>query len=76
MFYVYCLESICPCCVENQPRMYGITKCQNLRVVKHRLLANNCTDLFIKEHSKLFVTRRISHDMSYENAFTLLCSLE
>jgi hypothetical protein len=72
MFYLYVCESICPCCSEGSPKKFGITKCLNLRVLKHRLMNDTRTDVFIRTNPKLFQLVRISQDLTYEDAFTLL----
>ena len=74
MYFVYVCETICPCCKNMSPKKYGLTKCTNLRVVKHRIVNDSKTDLFIRENPKIYIVKRLSHDLPYEDAFTLLQS--
>ena len=72
-FYVWKLESLCPCCKDTTPNVCGITRCDNLRVVKHRIIQSNKTPVFIRRNAKLYGIARISRNMDYESAYTLAC---
>jgi len=76
MFYVYELKTICPGCCEKHPKIFGLTQCNNLRVLKHRLMTSTTTDVFIRKHPKLFVVSRVTRDLPYEDAYTIMCSLQ
>ena len=76
MFYVFSVETICPHCREISPNFFGITQCKNLRVVKHRVLKDNNTDLFIRNNPKLYACKRESRNLPYAEAYTILCSFQ
>ena len=70
MYYVYELKGLCSCCAEHN--IFGISECANLRLVKHRLLKKDSTDIFIKNHPKLFTIQIVERNLTYPEAFTLL----
>ena len=65
------MKSICPCCTTH-PEIYGLTKCKNLRVLKFRIMQDSKTNMFVRNNPKLYTIERISHDLPYEDCFTLL----
>ena len=72
-FFVWKLETICPCCIDTQPKLFGVSQCNNLRVVKHRAVHDRKTPVFIRENPKLFILTRISRDVDYDTAYTIMC---
>ena len=70
MYYVYELKGLCSCCIQHN--IFGISECGNLRLVKHRLLKKDDTDIFIKNHPKLFKIEIIENNLTFPEAYTLL----
>ena len=72
-YFVYKVESICETCRLTQPNLYGISRCQNLRVLKHRMLNDKETFSFIRNNPKMYTIERICDNMPYEDAYTIFC---
>ena len=73
-YFIYKFESVCPCCCENLPIKFGISKTTNLRVLKHRIVLNSMNP-FVKRNPKLFHVVKYTRKMSYMDCFTVLQSL-
>ena len=64
---------MCPCCKNTSPVLFGITKCNNLRVLKHRILNDRKTPVVVRNNPKIYTAVRVSQDCDYETAYTLMC---
>ena len=72
-FYVWKIETLCECCRLTTPALIGITQCNNLRVVKHRVIKSNQCPVNIRENSRMFKISRISRNVTYDTAVTIAC---